>query len=170
MAFWKRRPARPRVNVYDSSTQQIHSIPADELAPGMIRVRMEGVEGDVWMDIASLKPGEYRHPPLDEQGKALVREIKDAVDEVYFMTEEACEDGFRRDTHVERELEIWLRIAHVYGELTARTGYSLEKKRKIFEILLSCANNPREQVLSVVDFQPLDRGTADQVVSAFYSR
>ena len=136
MPFWKRRHARARVNVYDSESRQIHSIPADELAPGMIRARVEGVEGDVWVEAASLTPGEYKHPRLDEQGKGLIREIKGALDEVHFMTEEEWEDGFRRDTHLDREMAIWLHIAAVYRQLTEQADLNLEQKQKFLEILL----------------------------------
>ena len=36
--------------VLDANTQQIITIPASELAPGMMRVHIEGVEGDVFVE------------------------------------------------------------------------------------------------------------------------
>jgi hypothetical protein len=44
-----RTDGEPRVQVYDSTTEILSTIPARELAPGMMRVKMDGIEGDCWM-------------------------------------------------------------------------------------------------------------------------
>jgi hypothetical protein len=53
------------VLVFDLATKQIATIPAAELAAGMARVRVEGIEGEVWIDTSTALPSEYQHPPFD---------------------------------------------------------------------------------------------------------
>lgn len=98
--------------MYDFDTQTLSAIPAAELAPGMVRVRMNGVEGSVWVEAARLQKSPDRHPPFPEQGRDYLRQIKAALDEVYPLTLEAWEDGFRRDHNAEREIATWL---HIHG-------------------------------------------------------
>jgi hypothetical protein len=134
----------------------------------MVRVQMNGVQGDVWVEAARLQKSPYRHPPFSEAVRDHLRQIKAALDEVYPLSLEAWEDGFRRDQDAEREIATWVHIASLYTSLSSGEPMALPAKRDTFQLLLSCANNPREQVLGVVQLQALTREEAQAVIAAFY--
>jgi hypothetical protein len=102
--FWQKKNDRDkeggesdRVRVFDFGTEQIITMPAAELAPGMVKARLEGIEGEVWIDSSHLKKNVFQHPPFDEEVRDHLHEIKSALNEVYPMSLEQWEDGFRRD-------------------------------------------------------------------------
>ena len=158
----------PRVQVYDVPTGTLSTIPARELAPGMVRVTINGVEGDCWVRPDQLQQSPYQHPPFDEEARAYLHQIKDALDEVHPMSLEEWEDGFRRDRNAEREIAIWLHIAQVYVRLTKDKSVAPGERQDVFRILLACANNPRERVLAMAGVQVLSRPEAEAVMEEFY--
>ena len=169
MAFWnKKMKDVERVRVYDPDTATESSIPAAELAPGMIRITVQGREGEFWADASRFKPSGYKHPPFNEQVEDILRDIMAKLWEVHPLSLEQWEDGFRRDTNAEREIAIWGYMAHVYSQVTRNRTLSPEHKKKLFEIILSCANNPREHILTVVDLGPVTRQEAEGVIAAFF--
>lgn len=108
-----------RVQVYDIPAGTFSTMPARELAPGMVQVELEGIEGVCWVNPSHLQQSPYQHPPFDEETRDYLRQIKAALDEVYPQSLEQWEDGFRCDRDAEREIAIWLHIAEVYNKLTA---------------------------------------------------
>ena len=160
---------RTLIRVFNLETHAVTLMPADELAPGMVRARVEGVDGDVWIDSAGLHPGEYRHPPFSPPVREQLRLIHEALDEVYPQSVEEWEDGFRRDAHADREIALWLRIAAAYRRAVTERAYEPAQKRDVFAVILSCANNPREHVLNVVKLRALTRGEALQLIGLFFA-
>lgn len=165
-----REDREPRVQVYDVPTGTLSTIPARELAPGMMRVTMNGVEGDCWIRPDQLQQSPYQHPPFDEEARAYLHQIKDALDEVHCMSLEEWENGFRRDRDAEREMAIWLHIAQVYVRLTKDKPLRIDGRRDVLHILLGCANNPREQVLATAGVQVLSRPEAEAVMAEFFGK
>jgi hypothetical protein len=49
------------VRVYDFETNKATSMPACELAPGMLRVKIRGFEGEFWIDATQLKQSLQQH-------------------------------------------------------------------------------------------------------------
>ena len=86
------------VPVFDLKTKRLFTMPAVELALGMVQSNLQGIEGAVWVDSAVLKatPG-HSHGLLPEEMPERLRKIKAALDEVRPMSLEQWEDGFRRD-------------------------------------------------------------------------
>jgi hypothetical protein len=168
MRFKKRREARPFVRMLDLDTGKITSIPAAELAPGMIRVMLEGQEGEFWVDAGKAKASPYRHPPFDEHTRDYLRYLQETLSEVDPVTLEEWEDGFRRDIDWERELTMWLYLAQHYLRLTENRQRSLGYKMDIYQVLLSCLNNPREQILTVVHLQEMTRNEAEEIIRVFF--
>jgi hypothetical protein len=95
------------VRVLDAETQQMIIIPASELAPGMMRVHIEGVEGDVFVEGGTLETSPHRHPPFDGKTRDFLRHLQGAMAEVHPRTVEQWEDGFRRDAHPDRKMQFW---------------------------------------------------------------
>ena len=107
------------VRVYDSVTERVNTIPAAELAPGMVEAQVEGV-GRVWINSAQVEfEREYQHPPFESGLRDIIeREIQKPLAEVFPRTLEQWEDGFRRDTNPEKEIGVWCRIAARFVEFS----------------------------------------------------
>jgi hypothetical protein len=146
------------VRVLDTKTHTITTIPASELAPGMVRARVAGIEGDVWIDASTLHPNEgYAHPPFTGELRQKIETIQELMAEVLPKSYEEWEDGFRRDQHPESEIAIWCNLALGYRFLTDGQDYPDEAKREVLRILLACINNGREHVLATVTPQFFSR-------------
>jgi hypothetical protein len=75
------------VRVHDPATGKIQTIPAVELAPGMVEADVEGV-GRVWINSAQVKGGrENKHPPFEpELRDTIEKEIQKPLAEVWPKT------------------------------------------------------------------------------------
>ena len=131
---------------------------------------MKGIEGDCWIDPSLLQKSPHQFAPFDEETRDYLREIKDAIDEVCPMSLEEWEDGFRRDQNPEQEIAIWLHIASTYKRLTEEVSADLDERQDIFKVLLSCANNPRDLVLTTAEVKKLSRPEAEAVVAAYFAQ
>lgn len=163
--------APERVRVFDFDTRRMSTIPAAELTPGMVCVRMDGVEGDVWVDGSRLQQNVFQHPQFSEEVRDRLRQLQAALGEVYPMSLEQWEDGFRRDRNPDKEIEYWLHLARTYARLTAPDdplGSTPERRRGVFQVLVGCGVAPREQVLSVAERGLLTREEAERILTAFY--
>jgi hypothetical protein len=107
--------AAETVRAYDFATKRVTTIPAAELAEGMVRARVEGIEGEVYVQVHQLRQSDYRNAPFDEEKKALMREFAALFADVYPATADDWEDGFRRDVHMDREIGAWRGIAKAYS-------------------------------------------------------
>lgn len=60
-------PSTPEfVKVYDLASRTISTIPASELAAGMVRIQLNGSDEVLWADANQLNAaaGQHRHPPF----------------------------------------------------------------------------------------------------------
>jgi hypothetical protein len=180
MNWFKRRKHKPStasqqnqdkdnfVNVLDTATNSVTRMPARELAPYMVQVNMEGIEGLVWMDVRELKQNIYQHPPFCEDVRDLLREIKASIDEFYCLSLEEWEDGFRRDGHPEQEIGLWLHLSRTYRGLTTSRDLSVEQRHDYFWALVACLNSPREHVLKVFSPNAISVEEAKDVITQFF--
>ena len=157
-----------KVKVYDFETKEVITIPSAELAPGMVEAEVEGV-GRVWVDAKqATMDGGYRHEPFSEDIRDRLREIKEALDEVHPMTLQEWEDGFRKDTHPEKEIAIWLRLAERYKAFTEEKEFSQGQRREVFNVMLACTMSPgKELVLETVTLSAITREEALDAIEAF---
>ena len=156
------------VKVYDFVTKEVMSIPSAELAPGMVEAEVEGV-GRVWVDAEQASADvEYRHEPFSEAIRDYLRKIKEALDEVYPMTLHEWEDGFRKDTHPEKEMATWLRLAERYRIFTEEKGFSQAQRQEVFNVMLACTTSPKKElVLEVVTLSAITREEAQDAIDVF---
>jgi hypothetical protein len=158
-----------RVRLYDFDTGVITTIPARELAPGMIRASVQGIEGDVWVPVDALKLGTSRpqHPPFCAEVRKTLRSIHRTIKEVYPVSFELWEGGFRRDTHPEQEIALWKVIADGFQHFTAGRAYTPEQKQDIFNILLGACNCGKDIVHYVTDPLTLSKAQIDRIARYF---
>lgn len=134
----------------------------------MMESEVEGV-GLVWVDASQTRLGPYCHPPFAEDLLYYLRKIKAALDEVYPLSLEQWEDGFRRDRNVTDHIAAWVFLALVYRRCTAGRPLSHAQRLDYFKVLLACLSSPREHVFQVVQFDAITREEAEQAVKFFYS-
>ena len=156
------------VQVYDFTTKKLSSIPAAELSPDMMETELIGI-GRVWVDASQTRPGPYQHPPFTEDVRQYFRQIKESLDEVYPLTLEQWEDGFRRDIDATGQIALWVFMASIYQRCTAGRALSHEQRLDYFKVILACSASPREHVFHVVEFGAISREEAEQAVKLFYS-
>ena len=156
------------VRVYDLVTKKVNSIPAAELAPGMVEVQVDGV-GRVWVNSAQVKSGhEYKHPAFEPGLRDFIqKEIQKPLAEVRPITLAQWEDGFRRDAEPEQEIGVWCRIADRFVEFSKSEGLNRAQKQECFNIMLHCSTVPAEQVLEVVTLNALTREQALRAIEAY---
>ena len=156
------------VRVYDPATGKVKTIPAAELAPGMVEAQVEGV-GLVWIDSAQAKlSSEFKHPPFEPELREIIeREIQEPLAEVWPKTVAQWEDGFRRDAEPEQEIGLWCRIAERYAEFSKSEGLNQPQRQECFAIMLHCSTVPAEQVLEVVTLKALTREQAQRAIEAY---
>src|SRR5438270_6682324 len=106
------------VDLYDFPSKQIRRVPIGDLPSHFIRVKIDGIENVCWADPNQLTQGSYQHPPFDAQRRALLQRLIDDLSEVYPMTLEGWEDGFRRDRNPDSEMKLWLDVAEAYRSAT----------------------------------------------------
>jgi hypothetical protein len=136
------------VQVYDLKSKTISTIPASELAPGMVHAQVEGV-GLVWIAATQARPGPYQHGPFSKEVRDYLRQIKQALDEVYPQTLEQWEDGFRRDRNVERQIALWLHISSVYRRFTVDKNLSAEACGDYFDVVLTITADVQQEIFVI---------------------
>ncbi|MDB5312171.1 MAG: hypothetical protein JWO38_6373 [Gemmataceae bacterium] len=70
-----RRPLPEMVPFLDAEAGQVVRIPASELRPGAIQVRLRGSDEVVWALPEQLHQGEVKHPEFDEGIRDYIRQI-----------------------------------------------------------------------------------------------
>ncbi|MEW6732138.1 MAG: hypothetical protein AB1489_12490 [Acidobacteriota bacterium] len=156
------------VKVYDFDTQKIYIIPASQLGPGMMQVQMNGIEGLVWVDSAKINLNSYQHPPFSGERLEKIKKIKSFLDEVYNLSLEEWEDGFRRDRTPDREIGIWLKIGTFYQNWVKKVCYSMDQKRELLQIILMATTSSKEHLLKTINLSVLSIDEAKSIAEEFY--
>jgi hypothetical protein len=156
------------VRVHDPVTGKIHTIPAAELAPGMVEAEVKNV-GRVWINSEAVKGGRvYKHPPFDSELRDFIeREIQKPLAEVWPKTLAQWEDNFWRDAEPEQEIGLWCRIADRFVEFSKSEGLNKAQMQECFAIMLHCSTVPPEQVLEVVTLKAMTREQAQRAIEAY---
>jgi hypothetical protein len=159
------------VKVYDFNTKTITTIPAAELSPGMIRVRLVGSDEIYWAHASQLDDAKsrYWHPPFSGELKEKIVFIQRALSDVYFKTLEYWEDGFRQDLHAQQEIETWFRAAMLYSSYVESRPLSRDEKQEVFSILGACLNSTRETIFETVTLKFVPRSEAERLADDFFS-
>ena len=157
-----------RVTVLDPVAKTFTEILARELNQGMIRVKVEGREGECWMDSSLVQMGAVKHQSLDSSLTADIEIVMAALAEVYPLTREEWVDGFKRDLNPEQEVAIWKHLADVYTEANRRQQFSHEQLDDVFQVLVNCTLHNRANVLKFCKLKCLSRSDAESVIKNFF--
>jgi hypothetical protein len=168
----KKKPGGPivaedMVRVLDLQTQTITTIPARELAPGMVRCQVRGIEGEVWVAASALKPSPIRHPPFPEEVRDLLRELAETFHDVYPRSVDEWEEGFRRDADPNEEIAFWLHLSQRFRQLTLG-DQSPEERSDLFRLLLTALSNGKDAVRFTFQAKTLSRERIEQVLAVLF--
>lgn len=167
--FGGQEPAPETVAFLDVDAERVIRIPASELPPHAIQVQLQESQELVWALPEKIQMGELKHPPFDEDVRDLLRKIKKAFDEHQPMSLEQWEDGFRRDTHPEREIAIWLHAADIYTAFTAEET-NAERRADVYRCVVACMTTGPDTVWQLLRPATLSRAEAEKVVNKFFSK
>ncbi|MHB2021413.1 MAG: hypothetical protein ACYCW6_31150 [Candidatus Xenobia bacterium] len=119
-----------RVRVYDCETKRVIAVPVSELLPDMIKGRVDGVEGEVYIN------GGAR---LEETVRAwgVVQQASQVVWDWDFGN---WDEGFKRDDNPQRQMVLWLKIAACYLYFTKGRKLGHERKREVLEVVIALFN------------------------------
>ena len=161
------------VELYDLNTHRSTTIPAAELAPGMVQIRIEGKEGTYWMDpkkVKTLGTGPFRHPPFKGRQRAKIKEIMRLLREVYPLTFKEWVDGFRRDIHVDEQIAQWSLLADVYSNAAGNNKLDSAGKKSLFHVLLACQSSAYEHIWHVINPGDLPKQIVTATVEQYYGQ
>jgi hypothetical protein len=163
---------RAKVKIRNPKTLATAVIPAAELAPGMMAIERPG-HGVAFESLAEMAPllGEspFQHPPFDAALRDRMAKLKAALDEIVPKTLEKWEEGFRKDTNMEREIQIWECIAEGYSKAVDLFKFTGPQRRECLAIILAVVNNG-QHALETVQLDKLSKKQAEEVVMLFTSK
>lgn len=134
------------VRYHDFATGKTVLIPKAELSSGVVLIQMEGDKHPVYADASQLKQGPYQHPCFEGRMRAAVESLVADLGEVYCLTYEQWEDGFRRDRDPAREIASWMHVAAILTVMSERYRLSPEEKNECFRVLVACLTGARDSV------------------------
>jgi hypothetical protein len=120
---------------YDLSTRKVIKLSKNEITANMIKARISGKI--YWIDTNQIKDSEIRHETISEENKKKILYIQSTLSEVDDSTLEKWEDDFKRDTHIDQEIDLWVQCADLYSHLISGKNYSIPEKKEIFIIIQS---------------------------------
>jgi len=161
--------------MHDPESDAVVTVPKRELRPGMIRTRSVGEDGRlgeiVWRYRTSLKTDSaFKHDPFTAEIREVLEEIRLALQDVYPMTPEEWEYGFRCDTHPTQEIRLWLHAARVFKHYTDGWDYDADQKAHMFQVLMECLNNGRDHLLLKEGPRTLSRKRVQAITDYFFTR
>jgi hypothetical protein len=127
---------------------------------------VEGIEGAVYLRADSVKQNpSFAHPPFDSPHMALFEDFAELFKDVYPRSAQEWADGFRKDSHPEKEIAVWTAIGRAYSHFTSGKNVSPEQQRDYFRLILGCANNGPKAVLETIQLKCLSWGDAQAVIA-----
>ena len=147
-----------RAQIYNPETGQVTAIPVRELSDAMIAIRIEGIEGVVYVDqsVVQFEKGPIRHETLPQEIVDRIVALAVVLGEVLPGSGDEWVDDFRRDENPEAELAVWERIAERYLHCIDPAD-PLERKQDVLKVLLACANNSPQVAALTAQSEILDR-------------
>ena len=116
--------------------------------------------------LRGVEPGPIRHQQLPKDLVDRIMVIRDAVSEVYSVTDEEWLDGFQRDLNPENEVLIWESISDAYTRFTSGRDLTKEQKNEAFGLLL-LRSSTTDMEPTFENLKVLTRDQAKKVIS-FY--
>jgi hypothetical protein len=118
----------------------------------------------VWVDPKTISEGPIQHESLTPEQLARIDKIHQTFAEVDSSTREKQIDGFKRDLHPDRELEMWEQMAKSYQRFVDARHLSLEAKKEVFKVVLMRSMASEEEALDHLKLNILSRDEAKAIM------
>lgn len=163
--FTPHKPTSEMAPFYDAEARRVVQIPASELRPGFVKVRL-GLTGEVvWALAAQLRPStELRHPELDEHKRNHIRRIQTVFAEHRPLSLKEWEDGFRCDVNMTYEIALWLVAADIYLAFAGNEP-DARRRRDVYECIVTCMTSDPANVWKVLRLEALSKAEAERIVN-----
>ena len=129
--------------------------------------RVSEAQTTTFVDPQTLKLGPIRHAQLPPYLIKRVRAFEPVFADVYPITHEKWIEGFRRDVHPEREIEIWEQSASAFSQFTSGRHLSLEVRKEVLGLLLFRSGATAEDTLKHVKLKYLSQEEARELISLY---
>jgi hypothetical protein len=167
--FGRQSHPKARVPFYDVASRRVIYIPPEELAPGAVRAKIQGIEGVVWILADQLQAGPLQHPPFDEDVRQHIRRIQETFSEHRPMTSAEWEDGFRRDRDPVPEIALWIHASNIYQDF-AKAEALAERRKHLYQVIVACLTSTPDMVRRVLPQGSLSSEEIDRVVGRFFPK
>ena len=165
--FGRQEDRKNLVAFYDVPSRRVVHIPPQELAPGVVRAKVDGIDKPVWILPDQLQPGPLQQPAFSEEIREYVRRIQETFAEHRPLSVEEWEDGFRRDRNPAQEIALWLHAADVYFAF-AKAEAQTDRRKHLYQVIVACLTTTPETVRHVIPNGSLSGEQVDAVVRRFY--
>lgn len=163
----KKQSTEPYVDVYDCETSKTSRIPARELAPGMMQVKIENRDALVWVDSRQLKTADYKRPPFQGRLKEKTKRLQLLLSEVVPWSYEEWEEGLRRDADPEKEIRWWTAMHGIF-RIYCEREFRPEKRKEYFHFFMQCTNSTPETILHTFKRTHLTEKEAHRAAKYFF--
>jgi len=156
------------VPYHDFATDKTILIPKAELCPGVVLVQIQGRAGPVYAKADQLKQGHYQHSQFEGPERAAIQSLVTDLADVYALSYEEWEDGFRRDENPARQIAGWVHLAAILKVMSEKFIFSPSEKKECFKVLVACFTGARETVRERSDPKLLSDDQITQAAQYFY--
>jgi hypothetical protein len=157
-----------QVKVYDAKTKEVVTIPASELAPGMIRANIEGV-GEVFIAASELEASHGSPKALPDGFAAIATAVFEIIGpQIPSLDLRRWIEGFQSDLHPVRELTMWMTAALVFYEMSHQAKDAADVRHDVFHVSSSVMTNGKH-TLEVVELRRISKARAQAVVDRYLS-
>lgn len=153
------------VEVYDFKTKRVTTIPATELAPGMVRARIKGMPGEYFIDATQGDEGDIRHRGFPVEVQSRIAAIHETFKDAYPLSLDDFELGFRKDTNARREISLWAIMRKAFLRFVEGRDLRNEQRKDIFDVVLATVNNRAENVIATVTCRTLSRKRIGEIAN-----
>ncbi|HYF53475.1 MAG TPA: hypothetical protein VEA41_04390 [Salinarimonas sp.] len=160
---------KERVPFYDVPSRRVIYIPPEELAPGAVRAKIQGIEGVVWILADQLQAGPLQHPPFDEDVRQHIRRIQETFAEHRPMSADEWEDGFRRDRDPIPEIALWIHASDIFRDFTKDEPLA-DRRKNVYQVIVACLTSTPDMVRRVLPQGSLSGEEIDRIVARFFPK
>ena len=154
------------VKVYDFKTKQVAEMPQAELAPGYVKAKIAGKEGEYFVNAEDVKLRTTPiHGEFDAEQKKKMEYLARVFHDVHPLTALEWEHGFRCDQHPENEITLWLRMAKHYLHHTEKRPMSIAAKKDYMNVILQTVTSGEKNVLALVELNVISRSEMKRVIN-----
>ena len=155
-----------KVKVYDFKTKQVAEMPQAELAPGYVKAKIAGKEGEYFVNAEDVKLRTTPiHGEFDAEQKKKMEYLARVFHDVHPLTALEWEHGFRCDQHPENEITLWLRMAKHYLHHTEKRPMSIAAKKDYMNVILQTVTSGEKHVLALVELNEISRSEMKRVIN-----